>query len=320
MNGSFSFTYPWVLYALAVFVPLVLFDIFGSQRKREQRLPEELRKKLIISVLFFRVFIACVIIALAQPRWGISFSQTENRRSLDTVFAIDVSRSMDIRDAGSRGLSRLERGLAIARETAAAVPGPRYAAAIGKGTGILAVPLTWDSEAALSFLESLESSSITGRGTNLESLLTAAAGAFHGTFPARQVIVLISDGESLSGVIRAALDRCAGSGVIVVAVAVGSDEGRPVPGDGISDDEGTISSRDAAVMRMAARRTGGIYIDGNRDDAAGILAAHLRSLSPESGFQGSRPEPKERRSLFIILAIIAYGMSKFSPLAPGKKR
>ena len=329
MNDSFGFTYPWVLSALVIFIPLALLDFSGGPGKRQRRLPEKLRKKLLVSVIFFRIFIACIIIALAGPYWGFSFAQVQNRRGLDAVFAIDVSRSMDIRDAQKNEggeLSRLERGLAIAREAVAAVPGPRYAAAVGRGRGILTVPLTWDSEAVLGFLESLDGSSITGGGTNLESLITAAAGAFQNSFPARQAIVLISDGEALSGVLKTALDRCVRNGIAVLALAVGSDEGRPVPdtrfseipADVISPD--VISRRNAGVMRIAASRTGGIYIDAGRDDAAGILAAHLRSLAPETGLWGSRPEPKERRSLFIILAIIAYGASKFVPMIPRRKR
>jgi Ca-activated chloride channel family protein len=227
---------------------------------------------------------------------------------------------MDIRD-GFGELSRLERGLVVARETAAAVPGPRYAAAFGMSRGLTAVPLTWDNEAVFGFLESLNGLSMTGRGTNLESLIDAATGAFQYSFPSRRVIVLISDGEALSGVLTNALDRCIRDGIIVSALAVGSDEGRPVPGTGSSPDgTETISRRDAAVMRMAAERTGGIYIDANRDDASGILAAHLRSLAPETGGRSGRQQSKDRRSLFIIIAIIAYGASKLAPLIPERKR
>ena len=316
MNSLFSFDHPWVLCALAVLILLTLYDFSGRLGKRERRLPAELRNKLRLSVFFFRIFIACVIIALAGPRWGTGTVPEEYRRGLDAVFAIDVSRSMNIRDETGE-LSRLQRGLVIARETAAAVPGPRYAAAFGMSRGLTAVPLTWDNEAVLSFLESLDGSSLTGSGTNLEALVDTAADAFQNSFPARRVIILVSDGEALSGVLKNALDRCIRDNIIVSALAVGSDEGRPVSDIAPAQDE-AISRRDAAVMRMAAERTGGIYIDGSRDDAAGILTAHLRSLAPEAGRRSSRSEPKERRSLFIIIAIIAYGASKFAPLLPGR--
>jgi len=283
----------------------------------KNKLPKELRKKLQISVFFFCVFSAFAIIAAAGPRWGTGFAAEEYRRGLDAVFAIDISRSMDINDAQEDGAqSRLERGLAIAKEGAAAVSGARTGAAIGRGRGYLAVPLTYDNEAALTFLQSLDGSSMTGRSTNLESLIEAAADAFQASSPAKKVIVFVSDGESHAGVLRNALNRCVRDGIIINAVAVGSDEGRPVP-DSSQDPliPAIVSRRDAAVMRTAAERTGGIYIDASRNDAAATLSSHLLSLAQKAG-SGSRSEAKQRRSLFIMLAIIAYGACKFVPLLP----
>jgi len=312
-----TFDYPIVLTAFAVFIPLALFDIFKGTRKYG-KLPAQLGKKLKLSVLFFCLFIAFSIIALAGPRWGMGLTASEYRRGLDTVFAIDISRSMDIRDAQTTSnVSRLERGLLIASQSVAAVPSARFAAAVGRGRGFLAVPLTWDNEAILGFLGSIDGSSMTGRSTNLESLVEAAADAFQNTSPARKVIVLVSDGESHAGVLNNALNRCVRENIILISIALGSDEGSPVP-DVYTDIEAQtpapVSRREAAVMRTAAERTGGIYIDGSLNDAGFVLSNYLLSLSSETSSASSRSESKERRSLFIILAILAYAASKFTPL------
>jgi len=313
-----TFDYPAVLSAFVIFIPLLLFDIFSGRRKNKFKLPALLDKKLKLSVLFFRLFIALAIIALAGPRWGMGLAASEYRRGLDAVFAVDVSRSMDIRDAQTTSdVSRLQRGLLIASQSVASVPSVRFAAAIGRGKGFLAVPLTWDNEAVLSFLESLDGSSMTGRSTNLESLVQAAADAFQNTSPARKVIVLVSDGESHAGVLANALNRCVRENIVVISIALGSDEGNPVPAqyaDIETQAPAEISRRDPAVMRTAAERTGGIYIDGSLNDAALTLSSHLLSLSAETGYANSRSEPKQRRSLFVILAILAYAASKFVPL------
>jgi len=325
IQGQLTFDYPFVLGAFLFFIPLLLFDIFSGFRKYKHRIPEELQKKIKVSTVFFRVYIAFSIIALSGPRWGTGYTISEYTRGLDTVFAVDVSRSMDIRDAQTGGAfqSRLERGILIAKESTIAIysaagygggdSGARFAASIGRSRGYLAVPLTFDNEAILSFFESLDGSSMTGRSTNLESLVEAAANAFQNTSAARKVIVLVSDGESHSGVLRNALNRCAKEGIIVTAVAVGSDEGRTVPPGANAPSLDTISRRDAAVMRMAAERTGGIYIDANREDAASVLSSHLLSLAREEGPGGSRTESKQRRTFFILLAIAAYGASIFVP-------
>jgi len=283
-----------------------------------------LRKKMILSDLFFYLFLLLSAIGLLGPKWGMGYAPSEYRRGLDAVFAIDVSRSMDLRGeiAGqSRAVSpsRLERGLTIAKESVTSVSGARFAAAIGRGRGYLSVPLTYDSEAALVFLDSIDASSMTGRSTNLESLIEAAADAFQSTSPARKVIILISDGETHSGVVRNAVNRCVRENIVLISVAAGSDEGqfileRPDDPESIL----VISRRDSFLMRGAAERTGGIYIDANRDDAPFLLSSHLLSLSQETGSTSRSKEPKQRRSLFVILSLIAYGISKFVTRQPKK--
>jgi len=315
-----SFDHPYILSAFIIFIFMIAFDIFDRFKNYKHTLPDDLARKLKSSVFFFRLAMAFAIIALAGPRWGTGFTAQEYRRGLDIVFAIDVSRSMDIRDAQSGGFqSRLERGLLIAGESAAKMTGARIAAAIGRAKGFLAVPLTWDSEAALGFFESIDGASMTGRSTNLEALLQAAADAFIDSSPAQKVIVLVSDGETHSGVMRNALNRCARENIIVTTIALGSDEGRPAPAQPLLNEEqpnAPISRRDIALMRTAAERTGGICIDGSRDDAASVLSAHLLSLAQDAEPGRGKSESKERRTLFIILALIAYGASRLAPRMP----
>ncbi|MCL2806084.1 MAG: VWA domain-containing protein [Treponema sp.] len=309
-----TFDYPFMLTGLIILIPLVIIDIIN--RKKRNKLSAELEKKLLICAILFRLFLACVIIALASPRWGMGFAPAEYRRGLDIVFALDISRSMDIRDTSGES-SRLEKGLSIAQECITSVTGARFAAAVGRGRGYLAVPLVHDSEAILVFMESIDSSSMTGRSTNIESLIETAARAFQNTSAARRVIVLVSDGESHSGIMRNALNFCVRESIIVNAVAVGSDEGRLIPEQTDNPDAHMVlSRRDAAAMRSAAERTGGIYIDGNRDDAASVLSSHLLSLAQETEFsqtesEDSKKEPKQRRTLFVILALIFFAASKF---------
>ncbi|MCL2440742.1 MAG: VWA domain-containing protein [Treponema sp.] len=273
-----------------------------------------LKKKLLLSNIFFYLFLIFAVIGLIGPKWGMGYAPAEFRRGLDVVFAVDVSRSMDIRDASSSAgvQSRLNRGLFIARETIISVPGARYAAAIGRGRGSLTVPLTYDSEAALIFLESIDALSMSGRSTNLEALVDAAAGAFQETSPARKVIILISDGESHSGIFRNAVNRCVREGIIVCTIAVGSDEGqRILTNANDPDSPSAISKRESAVMKAAAERTNGIYIDGNRDDAVRDLSVFLLSISQNAEPGKGKQEPVQRRPLFVILALISFCISKF---------
>jgi Ca-activated chloride channel family protein len=327
------FDHPWALWGFLIFIPLIIHHYLSPHSKLIQKnLPKNLQTQLSASQICFRLFLAFIIIALAGPRWGTGENAArEYRRAVDVIIALDVSRSMEVRDGqgingeiddddehtadnvntditnGTNTPSRLERGLSIVKETVNTTAGIRFGVAISRNRGIVAVPLTWDSGAMLAFLEAAESS-LTGRGTNLESLIDAAAGAFQPSYPSKRVIIMVSDGEELSGTLKTAIERCKRDGIAVVSIALGSDEGGIVPGESI------ISRWDPSTLRMAAGQTGGIFIDGNREDASRILASHLRSLAPGSETRGTQTEHTARWFIFVILAIMALGASKLSLL------
>ncbi|GHV55393.1 hypothetical protein AGMMS49579_18130 [Spirochaetia bacterium] len=258
----------------------------------------------------FWLFLACLIIALAGPHWG-SQTITEYRRGLDAVLALDVSHSMEVQDVPIFPFSRLDRGLEISRLLAESSAEIRLGAAISRGRGILAVPLTDDTEAITSFLGGLSGSVLSGRGTNLESLVDAAASAFLDSFPSRRVIIFITDGEALTGSLSDAVDRAIAADITFAVIGLGTEEGGPVPTvDTESPTEPFVSYRRQEVLRNAAERGRGLYIDGNREDASAILGDYLRSLSTESLAGGSRREPKPRWDIFVILALVSLGVSK----------
>ncbi|MDR2576350.1 MAG: VWA domain-containing protein [Treponema sp.] len=321
MNNGLVFDNPWVLTGMIVIIPLALSDLLSPLRRRIRgKLPKLFRIKLFASRLFFYLFLCFLIGAIAGPRWGKGQARSEYRRAVDVVIAVDVSKSMLVSDGASpadgntESITRLKQGTLIARKAVDALPGMRFAVAVSRNRGIAAIPLTWDNGAVLAFLETMDGSSLTGRGTNLESLLEAGAGAFQPSLPSNRVILLVSDGEALTGSIKNALSLCNRNNITVTSILTGSDEGGPVPGS-----EDIISRRDAAVMQMAAGQTGGIFIDANRADAAEVLISHLRSLAVETEAPRSSEINKERWFVFAVLAIMAYGASRLSLLNVGGK-
>ena len=326
MSGI-SLDYPAFLLGLAALAPLLLADRLSARRRRiAESLPAGMRARFLGSAALFRLSMALVLVALSGPRWGAGQAAGEGRRGLDAVFAIDVSRSMEVPDGLGEylgpggGPTRLDRGLEIAREAVAALPGSRFAVAISRGRGVLAVPLTWDADAVDAFLDALGDSAMTGWGTNLEALADAAAGAFLPSPPSRRAIVLISDGEELSGSLRAAAERARRDGVAIIAVAVGSAGGGTFPGGGAA-----VSRRESAPMRAAAAHTGGLYIDGSRGDAGRILAARLGQdagalLQGPDAPPAAGAERRARWPAFAALALLALGASKLCLLGSPAKR
>ncbi|MDR0553816.1 MAG: VWA domain-containing protein [Treponema sp.] len=312
------FQNPERLYFLAALVPLGIASVFrygGLKRllrffPPSRRAPaEKLRFRYAVSAVFFLLFLGCLIIALAEPQWG-SRLVNESRRDAELVFALDVSLSMDVRDAGppDAPVSRLEQGAALARNLAAALPGTRFGIAIGKGSGILALPLTDDSDAALSFLGGISSSLISGSGTNLESLIDAAAGAFSDAFPSRRQILLLSDGEALSGSFSAAVERALEANITISAVGLGTVEGGSPPG---MESGGIVSRLQPEALRSAAGRAKGLYLDGNGDLVLARLVEYF-SESPAGNLPvgaTSRREPQDQWHIFVLAALAALGIA-----------
>ncbi|MDR2185288.1 MAG: VWA domain-containing protein [Treponema sp.] len=338
MKGA-GFDNPRLLFILFIVIPAFGFASLHYYRRRSllvllsRSAPaggvREIRLRFIFSLFFFVLFLCLMITALAGPRWGTRVVP-EIRRGIDVVLALDLSRSMDVQDlspslktSGGEGLSRMDRGAAVARELVSASPGIRFGVAIGKGSGILAVPLTGDTEAVINFLNALSGSAITGRGTNLEKLLDAACSAFQDTLPARREIILFSDGEPLSGSLNAALDRAKAADIRVIALGLGSEAGGPVPmgGDFLQNEGGApvFSSLRSGALRSAAERTGGLYVDGNRSDAVPVLIDYLTSSGAAEAARGYRREPRPQWHLFVIAGLAALGIAKFLEKGYGRK-
>jgi Ca-activated chloride channel family protein len=335
-----SFDNPRLLFALLALFPSVFTGFFHYHKRRAALgflsrdtgggLVVSIRFRYLVSTLGFRLFLACMIIALAQPRGGFRLV-SETRRGADVIFAIDLSRSMDVRDISPDGSSRLSRATALVTELVnhpwfvnrgigGGASGIRFGAAIGKGRGVLALPLTDDTEAIGGFLSGLSGSAVTGRGTNLESLVDAAAAAFQDAFPSHRRIVLLSDGEALEGSLNAAADRAAAAEIAIIAVGLGSEEGGLAPpgNDAPLGEAGrpVVSFLRIDALRDAAERTGGSLIDGNRSNAAAQLAERLSSLASTGSFasgtsvQGFRRESRPLAHIFIIAALILLGIIK----------
>ena len=317
------------LFSLVFFIPIyfirhrksreatALFAASAPSAERKSLL-RELRHRMLISDVFFVLFIAFLIIALAGPRWGLRIV-ADHRRGVDLILAFDLSRSMNVNDGSStrEPASRLDRGIEIAMELTESLDNLRLGIVIGRGRGVLAVPLTHDSETIMAFLNALDGDALSGGGTNLESIIDAAEASFQDSIPSRRGIILFSDGEALTGSFQAAVERSRRARINISAVGLGTERGGPVPFErGGRAPEGfllgpdgrqIISTRVSAPLRNAADRTGGVYVDGGSQNAAKLLLEYINSLSAESWLSGHRRESNPRWQIFVIAAMACLG-------------
>jgi Ca-activated chloride channel family protein len=324
--------------------PTVFYDDIGADTADGSQLSvrAELRLRYMDASLFFIIFFACMVFALAGPRYGIRFVR-EIRRGADVVLAFDLSRSMDVKDASplpaseaaeaARGLSssRLERSVwtakafvqnLLAGSNAADI---RFGAALGKGGAVLAVPLTGDTEALFALLDSLSTVAMTSRGTNLEKLVDTAASAFQDSFPSARYVALFSDGEALSGSIQAAASRLRQRDIKLLAACAGSVYGAAVPETGQDENTGNapVSRPRPDVLSVAAERTGGLFVDGGEDTVATALAGYVISNGLPADAENAwtlREESAGKWHLATMAALAAFILSKLCSLSLRKRR
>ena len=273
--------------------------------------------------------LACLIGALAQPRWGRE-SQTPLPEGHDVVLALDVSRSMGARDA-------VPDRLGVSVETAQSLldsfrtdGGDRFAVVAFAGRGVLRCPLTTNLGAVSESLRALKPGDVRPGGTDLAAALDAAQEAFDDQdHTGGRIVILFSDGEDHSQRWELAAQRQKAQGVMVHTVAVGDlEHGSPVPSrPGARADplryggSVVLSQRNDEALRAIAERTGGAFIPlGLATSDLGQIYQKL--ISPVSQFRrvaAFPPEPAERFS-FFLLASLVLGVTASMPGRPRPRR
>lgn len=186
------------------------------------------------------------------------------------VFALDVSRSMEVADAAP---TRRTAGEALVQRLVQRPDALNAGLIVFAGEAVVVCPLTTDTAAqrlALAETPLLRESLVGG------SALGPALGAAVEALPRarRSAVVLVSDGDDTAGELDTVLATAVQRGVVVHAVGVGTPEGRMMPvrrADG-GRVEGTVEQRvtrlDEDRLREIARVTGGSYLRWDGSDAS----------------------------------------------------
>ena len=229
-----SFRYLWVLLFFVIQLglwsysrlksrgpiePILSKTIDKSILKRLDRTKIALKNKIII------LGIILLTIAASGPQIGTRVQPVE-RRGVDLVIALDTSTSMDAEDVTPSRLAKakLEIGRLISN-----LKGDRVAIIVFAGTSHLYLPLTTDYEAALLFLNEIDSNMIPTQGTVLSAAMNTALDSFTDETDKFKVMVLVSDGEDHDDQAVEIATKAAGQGLMINTVGVGSKNGSLIP-------------------------------------------------------------------------------------------
>ncbi len=306
-----TFGHPHWLWAFA------LLPLFAALFLRNEQLRARLLRKLIaarlekqlagnISVarrrlrfLLVLAGLACVILSLAQPRWGYTWEE-QKVHGRDIIIAIDVSKSMLADDVQP---SRLARAKLAAEDLITQVAGDRVGLVAFAGTAFLQAPLTADHGAVLEALRELDTDIIPRGGTNIADAIRTAVDAFGKGESDNRALVLFTDGEELEED-GARIARDLNGAVRIFTIGLGSPGGSMIAvtkggqTEFVKDPEGQIvkSRLDEPRLQEIAQAGKGFYVhltNGVRDMQQ-VVQQGLRPMTEKDINSERERRPLER--------------------------
>lgn len=232
---------------------------------------------------FFLGAVVALFAALARPQAGFRWEETK-RRGIEVLFAVDTSRSMLTPDVKP---NRLERAKLAVDDFVARMDGDGVGLVAFAGTAFLQCPITSDYGAFADSLAALDTGVIPIGGTNIAGAIEEAQAALRDRPATDRILILLTDGEDLSGDALAAAKAAAKDGLKICTVGVGTAQGELIPlpadqgGGYVRNEAGEfVKSRlDEARLREIALATGGVYAPLG-SEGQGLDAIYRQALAP----------------------------------------
>ena len=259
LNNSIYFIFPLLL---------LLIMILGMRKRREILKALNLRNKRRISSL--KIFLMTlgtimVVIALLSPQKEIEDENIEVK-GMNIYVLIDTSRSMLTEDvypnrleAGKRALSRLITSL----------KGDRIGFIPFSDSAYIQMPLTDDYTITENYINAIDTTLISGGGTQLYEALQLAEKSFREIASENKTVIVLSDGGDFD---KKSLDFVKDNKIDVYAIGVGTMEGNIIPEyiNGvkrgfIKDEKGSavISRLNSEFLKQISKENNGNYYEVN---------------------------------------------------------
>jgi len=291
-------------------LPLAALLLWWLGRRRARSLARTLgpRFRLLASnrgaprrIAFFVVGLLFALVAILQPAWGEG-TRTVEKRGVDLVVCLDVSRSMLARDDRPNRLARAQKEI---DELARRAEGDRMALVLFAGDAQLAVPLTRDRDSLATMAGLATPLSVARGGSDLGAALMTALNALAGASGEHEAIVLVTDGEDLQQSGLRAARACANRGITVHTIGMGSRLGAKIPlesegGEAYLRDAGgaeVVTAMNPEGLRRIAEETGGAFLAA-ADESRPLVELYEQRIQPMARKAFESREKKERTNRY----------------------
>jgi Ca-activated chloride channel family protein len=229
--------------------------------------------------------LATIIIGWANLQSGDKMEKVE-RKGVDVVIALDVSKSMLAKDIQP---DRLTRAKQLIMQMSDKMHNDRVAFIVFAGRAYLQVPLTIDYSTLKMMVQNVSTKMVPTQGTVIGDAIDMAITSFSQTERKYKSLIIISDGEDHDEKAAQKVKEAADAGIIVHTVGIGSPQGAtlfdPETNSVKLDDAGNpvISKLNEDELKSLAAAGGGTYtLLQNSDDVANKLVGQLEGMEQKN--------------------------------------
>ena len=282
---------------------LVHPNVLRDSAKEASETPFHLQLGLCAAALLL------LVIAAAGPRWGLR-DEIVLGSGRNVLILLDVSRSMLATDVRP---NRLERAKADLTDLIAELEGDRAGIMAFRGGAVLLCPFTTDLAFLNQTLAGVGIDSAPHGETDIGAAIDTALEAFRELGSDHNAIILVSDGEDLTGQAAAKAAKAGERGIPVFCVGIGGTQGATIP----ATDSATMKYRgadvvtrlDNATLMAIATASKGAYIPlataaTGRNTLGGVYNRHVRQIVAQEMQEMRESRLVERFQLFLVPGVV----------------
>lgn len=318
------FAEPSYFYLFLLLLPLAILLQWGHlRRRRKQRVFAEvallkpLKPETSSMHRFFRnglllLSLSFLILAMARPQLRREKEVPKEKKGIECIFLLDISRSMLAEDQHP---NRLEFAKLTIHRLINNLTSSKVGLVVFAGSAFTQLPLTSDLISARSFVSDCNPDMLSNQGTAIASALEIASQGFSNRREVGKAIVLFTDGEDHDGDAVDKAKELASEGIKTFPVAVGTEDGALIPTEeGYLKDgygETVLSKANPILCQDIAKATHGIaFSSRNVASLSSHILDELEKL-PKASMDGRLEEYDELYGEFLAVALILLVVAQF---------
>lgn len=166
-----------------------------------------------------------LITSLLGPKSSGEMTETLSE-GVEVMIALDLSKSMLAEDIQP---NRLYAAKAAIKNILKQMDGDKVGLVVFSASAYTQMPLSNDYASAISYLESLNTSTVPVQGTSISEAIKVSLEGFDTNSSANKILLLFTDGEDHEEELEETLKLAKESQVKISCLAIGSDNGAPIP-------------------------------------------------------------------------------------------